>query len=116
MTQRVSKRQAESATRAIGKAFGASERNGPTLVKDYEGLYGVYNYAILWEGGPFEWTYLLQGGFDEELFSMIYPEFEPDRDKARKRCERKPVKFPKDVFAEAINHYSIALYSREEYC
>jgi hypothetical protein len=115
--KRVSKRQAEAAVRAIGKAFGAEEGYGPKLVKDLEGYYGgVYRYAIVWEcGGSYDWPFLLQGGFDEELFSLIHPEFEPDRDKARKRCERKPVKLPKGVVAEAINHYSIALYSEEEY-
>jgi hypothetical protein len=111
--KRVSKRQAESAARAVGRAFGAEEGYGPKLLDRAEYGDGSKGWMISWEEGPYEWPYLIHGGFNEEIYSLA-AEF--GKEKARQIAQQAPVKFPKDVFAEAINHYSIALYSREEYC
>lgn len=59
---------------------------GPVLVRDFEGLYGDYRWAVLWEGGPEEWTSECGYGGDG-----------------------KPV-YPVGVFTEAINGYALALY------
>jgi hypothetical protein len=109
----ITKRQADAAANAIGKAFGYAE--GPKVFDrgDYGGREGYY--MVSWEEGPYEWPYLVHGGFDEELFSMLHPEFEPDRALAAKRSTRGPVKLPKGVVCEAVNHYSVALYTTEEY-
>ena len=112
----VSKRQADAAARAIGKAFAAEDGYGPKVFDRGEHGDGRSGYYMVsWEEGPYEWPFLLDGGFDEEFFSMIHPEFEPDRAVAVKRSTRNPVALPKGVVAEPINHYSVALYSEEEY-
>ena len=102
----VTKRQAEASLKAIAKKFG----EGAQLVKDHQGWYSDHAWAIVWEGGPYEWPQLLDGGFDEELFNGLYPEFEQSHPEAVKKATHGAVKLPKGVWAEAINGYSIALY------
>lgn len=110
--KRVSKRQADSAARAIGKAFGAEAGYGPKVFDRAEYGDGSKGWIVSWEEGPFEWPYLIHGGFNEEVYSLAV---EFGKDKARKLAHQEPVKFPKGVVAEAINHYSVALYNEEEY-
>jgi hypothetical protein len=105
----ITKRQAEASLKAVAKKFGA-DADGPQLVKDHQGWYSDHAWAIVWEGGPYDWPQLLGGGIDEELLNGIYPEFEPDLSKAIKKASRGAVEFPQGVWAEAINGYSIALY------
>lgn len=110
---RATKRQAQTALRAIRKryGFGPADEGGPRLVEEYHGWYSSYPNAIVWEEGPFEWAVLATiGGFDEELFHGLYPEFEPDREKAAARCRQEPVKWPKGTYAEAINEEALSLY------
>lgn len=104
----ITKRQAEASLKAIAKKFGADD--GPQLVKDHQGWYSDHAWAIVWEGGPYEWPQLLDGGLDEELLHGLYPEFEQDHAVAVKKATYGAVKLPKGVWAEAINGYSIALY------
>lgn len=113
--KKVSQRQAEAAAKAIGKNFAAEEGYGPKVLDRAEYGDGRDGYIVSWEEGPYEWPYNIHGGFDEELFSMIYPEFEPDSGKAAQRCCRGGVKLPKGIVAEAINHYSVGLYRQEDY-
>lgn len=30
--------------------------SGPILYRDFEGWYAVYQWAIVWEGGPHDWS------------------------------------------------------------
>ena|SRR3974390_3162548 len=113
--KRVGKRQAEAAARAVGKAFNAEPEYGPKVFWEWEqGIEGrlVRRYRVSWEEGPFEWPYLIHGGFNEEIYSLA-AEF--GKEKARQLAKQEPVEFPAGVVAEAINHYSIALYSDEGY-
>src|SRR4051812_7159622 len=70
MSKQVTRRQAEAAARAVAKAYGAEPDYGPKVWDDDGRL------VILWEEGPFEWTYSASmGGFDEEMFHNLHPEF-----------------------------------------
>ena len=110
MAKKLTKKQAEAALKVIAKKFGADNDYGPSLIKDYQGWYSDYAWAIVWEEGPYEWPMLLDGGFDDELFQMLYPEFEPDINKASMKARRSPAVLPAGVWAEPINHYSLALH------
>lgn len=62
---RVTRKQAEAALKAIEAQYApyVQEGYGPTLHMDWDGY-----VAIIWEEGPYEWTYTARhGGHDEEL-------------------------------------------------
>lgn len=110
----ITKRQAESSLKAVRKYFGVeADEQYPKLIKNYEGWYSTSAWAILWEGGPYEWPQFLGGGVNEELLYNLYPEFEPDFDKAVKAATtRKPLDLPAGVWYEPINGYSISLHKK----
>lgn len=69
--------------------------SGPKLVKDFDwsGTGGA-PYAIVWEGGPFEWTMTAgHGGIDEEFGFKI-----------------KAVAFPESVFCEPMTGWALGIY------
>ena len=57
----VTKAKAEKVLSEVKKAYFAkhySELDQPKLVKDWSFLdCGKVPYAIIWEGGPYQWTY-----------------------------------------------------------
>lgn len=64
--------------------------NGPTIEPNTSGGSG---YSIVWEGGPYEWTYLASmGGFDD--FGN----------------EVEPVEAPDGFYLEPVNTWSLNVY------
>jgi hypothetical protein len=97
----VTKKQAEKVLRVLcaqrGVKLGDKEY-GPQLVKDWEWGWTqshTYRWAIIWEGGPYDWPfYFPYGGIEEEFGSNV-----PD---VSERVN--------DVFVEAITSWAIAIY------
>lgn len=92
---RATKRQAQTALRAIRKAYGfkpgEDDYIGPKLVDLYHGWYNSYPNAIVWEEGPYEWSLLCScGGCREEGVLEV--------------------EMPKGTYAEAIDGQALALY------
>ena len=109
------KRQYEKALRIIREhyGFGPKDQDGPKLVKDYESWTATHRYAIVWEDGPYEWAILTScGGFDEELYSQLYPEFLPEQE-AIQRAWKKHLPMPEGTYTEAYNSYSLGLFKSE---
>jgi hypothetical protein len=89
----LTKAQALSAYKKICKALGETPQedfvtqggsnwpDGPILVKDFESWYSTTKWAVVWEGGHYEWSYTTDFGLDD-----------------------------KKIFAEPINGYSLGLY------
>lgn len=71
---------------------------GPVLCQDFESWYGdPYPWAIVLEGGPYDWSmYVPHGGRTEE-YGWQFPE----------------VRLPQGVWVEPINGYSLALYPKD---
>jgi hypothetical protein len=59
MSAKVTKKQAEQVFSEIKKKYKAYiyEGSAPTLVKNFEWGCGPVEYAIVWDGGPYEWAY-----------------------------------------------------------
>lgn len=104
MAVKVRKADAVKVLAAVKKAFaGALPANdpdnlyGPKLVKDWDWTgSGPAPYAIIWEGGPYDWAvYFPYGGIDPEFGSKI----------ADVSSE-----VPKDVFCEAVTGWALGLY------
>jgi hypothetical protein len=109
---RATKRQAQSALRAIRKFYGyrPGEYGGPQLVEEYHGWYSTTRNAIVWEEGPFEWAIRASlGGFDEELYHDLKG-FMPS-EQAAEKAKQQPIKMPKGTYLEPINSYSLGLYT-----
>jgi hypothetical protein len=93
MGKKLTKTQAEAAFMCIVGQFKADIEAGypmPVLVEDHDwgspDSEGNYPWGILWEEGPEEWA-LRAGG------AVEWPE-----------------NWPKDVYLEAANHWSVRLY------
>lgn len=102
----VYKRDAERTLAAIRRMFrswlgdGAEE---PTLVKDYDYGGGTVPYAILWEGGPYDWAVTATlGGINEEEGSLA-AEF------GFKSRSHEPIEV-ENVFLEPITGWSLGIY------
>jgi hypothetical protein len=126
MGQRVTKRQAEAALRAVEKQFKRylepiKDPEGefedippmcppPKLSMDWDG-----HVAILWEDGPDEWAYrATMGGTSEEercLVAAAAQEFgkDPKQAVAAMKVDA-PMKWPKGVYAEPYNSFILCLY------
>ena len=83
----------------------------PVLVQDYQTWSGGHApYAILWEEGPHEWTYALDGSPTEEervLVAEAGAEFGKPGLKAK---GRPAVVAPAGVFIEPLNSWSVGIY------
>jgi hypothetical protein len=95
----VTKRQAEQAFNQIKKQFAAfiepDDKYGPQLVKDWDWLdSGPTPWAIVWEGGPYDWAHLAEVGGTTEFGTKI---------PAAKA-------WPKDTFAEPVTGWAIGIY------
>lgn len=100
----ITEEQAEAALESIRQQFNSYISAGyspPKIIRDFETSCGVVPYAIVGEEGPFRWTYVCpHGGYDQERSSLM-----------GRFCEIPAAPgWPKDVWAEPINHYSLALY------
>lgn len=99
MTMAVTKRQAEQAYRQVREQFKAfldeNEINNPKLIKDWDWCAsGPTPWAIVWEGGPYEWAMLAQTGGTMEYGAEI-----------------KPAKaWPAGTFAEPVTSWAIGIY------
>lgn len=107
---RATKRQAQSALRAIRKFYGykPGDEDGPKLVEEYHGWYSTTRNAIVWEEGPFEWAIRASlGGFDEEMYHDL-KEF-TTLSEAGRLAQQQPIKMPKGTYLEPISSYSLQL-------
>lgn len=98
-TPQITKRQAEQFLRALRKQCHVEpdSKYGPKLVEDWDWTgYGGAKWSIIWEEGPFQWTYLFPYGGVEEEFGLKVPDV----------SERLPAGF----YAEAITSWAIGLY------
>ena len=59
MAVQVTKKQAEQVFAEVKAKYKAYifEGSAPSLVKDFEWGAGKVPYAIVWDGGPYEWAY-----------------------------------------------------------
>jgi hypothetical protein len=113
---RVTKREAERVLAAVKRAFPAyldkGGKYGPKLVKDWDWGWTtshVYEWAIIWEEGPYEWTYNFpEGGVDEELTAELHT-IVPDA----KPITTKAVELPDGVWTEPITSWAIAIYPKD---
>lgn len=100
MPTKVTATQANKVLEAVKTKFrvyidaGYSE---PKLMQDWDG----YAWVIMWEEGPFEWTYdpIEDRALDQEMSSMVGRAVYLDG-----------VALPKGIWCEPINHYSLAIY------
>jgi hypothetical protein len=100
MAKKITRKQAETALKAIEQQFASyiEPGYGPQLMDDWDENFWV----IVWEeGAPYEWTLAAEvGGTDEELSIL--------------RGERVDIpaaaSWPKSVFAEPVNYCVLGLY------
>lgn len=77
MTTRVQvrKRDADKALAAVKHRFKAwydKPEYGPQLIKDFNWS-GPTPYAIVWEGGPYDWAILATGGGRDDFGFTVEP-------------------------------------------
>lgn len=57
---------------AQNKGYIAAGGEPPTLVMDFDWTGSGPHPAVVWEGGPYEWTYLFpHGGIEEEFGTRV---------------------------------------------
>lgn len=98
MARKITKYQAEATLRAVKKQFSAwfeRDEDGPKLIMDWDFFGYGPNPAIVWEGGPYDWPHLVNGGIGD--FNEKYA----------------PVKLPKNVWIEAATGFAISLYRED---
>jgi hypothetical protein len=108
----VTKRQAEQVLAAVRRTFAGycdPERPeaGPTLVMDADLGWGP-RPTILWEEGPYEWTFRFPGGGVDEELTIMMQEFKPGA-----IAHTKPAQLPVGVRTEATTSYALALYRED---
>ena len=88
----LTKRQKTQTLNAVKKAYKAwiTADDQPILMDDF---YEDGTTAVVWEGGPYEWAFLTDGGIEEEF-----------------GFEMKAVKVPAGVYTEPIFSYALGLY------
>jgi hypothetical protein len=98
MTARVTQRQANAVRDAVAATFApwVTEDNGPTVNMEFDWPSGPAHPAVVWEGGPFEWTMLLHGGVDEEFGFRV-----------------EATEMPAGVWYEPDTYWAIGLYRED---
>ena len=88
----VTRKDVEKVVAAIGRQIPSAkdEGYGPLIGEDDR-----QGWTIIWEEGPFQWTYLFPHGGIEEEFGTKLEDVSAD--------------LPAGIWAEAINHYSIGV-------
>lgn len=99
-TRNLTRRQAEQVLRALKRQHHVEDdsRFGPQLREDWDwlGTGNVAKWSIIWEEGPFQWSYYFPyGGIEEEFGTMV-----PDVSKS----------IPAGFYAEAITSWAVGLY------
>ncbi|MGV8972212.1 MAG: hypothetical protein ACOH10_07805 [Rhodoglobus sp.] len=94
----VRKADADRVLAAVRRQFAGwldpADEGGPQLVKDFDWGAGPAPYAVIWEGGPYDWAMLAgEGGIEEEFGAKI-----------------KAVVFPKTVFCEPYTGWALAIW------
>ncbi len=87
-----------------GKDYGPTCTDGPVLIEDYDGE----GWAIIWEDGPFEWAFCLDGSPNEEEYALTAAasrEFGSDIAPST----RPAFVAPKGVWVEPIYSFALAL-------
>lgn len=81
----------------------------PPVLMPYDDGVAEERWQIVWEEGPDEWPFTLDGGTSEEervLFAQASEEFG-----ATMTAPNRPAaKMPPGVFVEPINHISVGIY------
>ena len=70
-------------------------------------------FEVVWEEGPDEWVFTLDGGSGEEdrvLAAQAAQEFGANVATTVKAVERPPAKMPPGVYVEPVNHITLAVY------
>lgn len=81
MPKKMTRQMGEALARKIAKLYGEDPQYGPVVNDTW---YGPDTLIVAWEGGPFEWSYDLNGKIAEMA--------------------------PKGWFVEACNGWSVTLY------
>jgi hypothetical protein len=101
--KRITSSMANRTLAAVKKQWGeiADGDLGPKLIKDWDWDGKPIDYAIVWEEGPFEWSYLFPNGgrMSEWDISFTLPDVS--------------AKVPAQVFAESVTSWSIGLYRED---
>ena len=97
----ITRRDAEKALAALTAQAGAwIDGNGvaPKIVENFDWLGSGHPapFAIVWEEGPYNWTYLFPFGGIEEEFGFRLPDVSDQ--------------LPGHLFAEAITGWAVGLY------
>lgn len=114
----VAREQAEAVLAAVRAKYathiGEDSEYGPTLIENWHWLSEPTPWAIVWEGGPFEWAYRFSsGGFDDEVYSLaaaIFGDTAEGRSRATGMATEPPADDIPGVFIEPINHWALGLY------
>ena len=109
---KITRTQAERTLKAVRRRFASYldpmvidgvtyPANGvePTLMEDFDRP----GWTIMWEEGPSDWTYHLDGSPSEEDYCLA-AEF------GAKPYQHAETKIPKGVWVESITSYSLGLY------
>lgn len=95
-TKTITRKDAEKVCAALIAQHAWDDSIGPKIVEDWAWLGDPAPFAIIWEEGPFEWTYLFpHGGIDEEFGFKV-------KDVSSK--------VPSDILVEAITSWAIGIY------
>lgn len=116
----VTRKQADQVLRQVKERFAPylSKESKPQLIRNWDWGYGPTPYAIVWEGGPYEWSILAtSGGVDEELTTELmtlpqYAEFtRTNRMPAGAQVVRvEQVKAPEGVYLECVTSWALGLF------
>lgn len=113
MNEELAKRALESVKKQFRDYIGAGYPE-PELIQDYGTVFTANgganihemttSWAIVWEEGPHQWTYMCpEGGYDEEMSSEL-----------QMKVEREAApEWPEEVWAEPTNHYVLSLIRKE---
>lgn len=93
MAKNLTKKQAEAALKKVEKWMEPWTKGAGDKPKLYPPGFHTTGWSIAYEGGPWDWTYLIGGGVEEE-FGFKMP----------------PITFGKHVFAEPVNNCILGLY------
>lgn len=110
---KVTKAQATRVLRAVEKRFGAwldGNENDPKLLMDFEwGYWGYSTPAVVWEGGPYDWTIAFTGGGLTDEERAMEGEIKELFGATVKHKQPEPAKV-EGVFLEPITGWALGIY------
>ena len=111
--KQITREQAEACLAAVKKQFASTIGAGYPEPKLCEPGDLAESWTIVWEEGPFEWTYrAFQGGFDEEIYTLAR-DAGATEEQATKTATDDGVPTPAGVWTEAKNHWCLCLHPRD---